>query len=193
MIRLFAGDGTVKREWAEGLHASPVTRDGKLLAQVQGSNAVLAEIELADGEQVGESFVAAIASTLVAADVHPIESALAASQIANAEPITAENVDKPIEIYMGTGPNAVPLAPVALAPEPTAIPIEAAPIAVPPAIAGATTEHVPAPSEVLAAAAHALSDAAVILKDEEAHHVAPQTVTGGNTVSVPAPAPTVEQ
>jgi hypothetical protein len=180
MIRLFAGDGTVKYEWPEGLHASPVVRDGKTLTQVQGSNAVLAEIDLADGEQVGESFVAAIASTLVAADVHPIESALAEVDPvtqADAARLDAMGIDAVAEghkLIVKMSPDAAPsdaLAPVA--------------IAVPPAIAGATTEHVPVPSEVLEAAAHALSDAAVILKDEEAHH---QTVTGGNTVSIPAPA-----
>jgi hypothetical protein len=155
MIKHFAADGTVKREWPEGLHASLAVRDGKSLMQVQGSNAVLAEIELADGEQVGETFVAAIASALVAADVHPIESALSAVPVAIApEP-------EPSDVVMGTGPDATPYVPVALAPET---------IVFDPAIPGTdkTVHHAPLPSEVVATAAHALSDAAEVLKQEEA-------------------------
>ena len=53
VIRLFNADGTVKQEWAGALHTAPVMRQGKLLTQICGSNAVLAEIELADGETIG--------------------------------------------------------------------------------------------------------------------------------------------
>jgi hypothetical protein len=56
VIRLFNADGTVKQEWAGALHTSPVTRQGKLLTQICGSNSVLAEIELTEGEQVGAQF-----------------------------------------------------------------------------------------------------------------------------------------
>lgn len=159
MIKHFAADGSVKSEWPEGLHVSPVVRDSKQLTQVQGSNAVLAEIELSDGEQVGEAFIPAIANALVAADVHPIESALSAtSDVATlSAPETPENVDKPITIVEGTGQDPkILLPPVAITPEPEPSDI-------------VTEHHVPAPSEVIANAAHALSDAAEVLKQEEAH------------------------
>jgi hypothetical protein len=158
MIKHFAADGSVKSEWPEGLHASPVVRDSKQLTQVQGSNAVLAEIELSDGEQVGEAFIPAIANAL-AADVHPIESALSAtSDVATlSAPETPENVDKPITIVEGTGQDPkILLPPVAITPEPE--PSD-----------NVTEHHVPAPSEVIANAAHALGDAAEVLKQEEAH------------------------
>lgn len=164
MIKHFAADGTVKREWPEGLHASPAVRDGKLLTQVQGSNAVLAEIELGDGEQVGEAFIPAIASALAAADVHPIESALASEVV----PLS--------EIPVALAPEAAAVAAesahaVIASLHSQSVPIEeAAPVQ---AIAGDTTEHhAPSPSEVVAAAAHALSDAAEVLKEEEAHQIA---------------------
>jgi hypothetical protein len=133
MIKHFAADGTVKREWPEGLHASGFEQVGKRFASVWKSNAV-ETVELADGEQVGETFVAAIASALAAADVHPIEAAL----------------------------SAQPLPPVAIAV------VEAHAAVIPPAIPGSVTEHhVPLPSEVMETAAHALSDAAEVLREEE--------------------------
>jgi hypothetical protein len=164
MIKHFAADGTVKREWAEGLHASRFERDGKQFVDVAKSNAI-ETVELADGDQVGETFVAVVAGvddlnlgltgTFPAADVHPIESALSAVPVAIApEP-------EPSDVVMGTGPDATPYVPVALAPET---------IVFDPAIPGTdkTVHHAPLPSEVVATAAHALSDAAEVLKQEEA-------------------------
>jgi hypothetical protein len=146
MIKHFAADGTVKREWPDGLHASGFEQDGKRFVTVAKSNAI-ETVELADGEQVGETFVAAIASALAAADVHPIETAL----------------------------SATPLPPVAISPDPETalIPVDIHPIeaALAAAIPGSTTEHhVPSPSEVVETAAHALSDAAAVLKQEEARN-----------------------
>lgn len=223
MIRHFAADGTVKQEWAEGLYASPrFERFGKQFVEVAKSNAI-EMVEVADGEQVGETFVAAIASALaeagakpfipqLAADVHPIEAALSAtSDVATlSAPETPENVDKPITIVEGTGPDPKILPPVAIAPEPEPsdivmgtgpdakpmietelgelVPAPVAPnaqqivenevaathVALTPtipirvAIPGSTTEHHgPSPSEVVEIAAHALSDAAAVLKQEE--------------------------
>jgi hypothetical protein len=56
MINHFAADGSVKRQWPEGLHSSIFERDGKTVAQIQGSNAV-GTVELEAGDQVGETFV----------------------------------------------------------------------------------------------------------------------------------------
>jgi hypothetical protein len=93
VIKYFAADGTVKREWPEGLHAACFERDGKRFASVAKSNAI-ETVELADGEQVGETLHAAdVSPNPVAAAVHPIEAALAAI------------------------PNVAALVPVELAPE----------------------------------------------------------------------------
>lgn len=58
MIKHFAADGSVKQAWSDAVCASAIVREGKTLQQVQGSNFVLAEIELAEGEQIGEQFIA---------------------------------------------------------------------------------------------------------------------------------------
>jgi hypothetical protein len=166
VIKHFAADGTVKREWPEGLHAASFERDGKRFASVAKSNAVEI-VELADGEQVGEAFVAAIASELVAADVHPIESALSATPL---PPVAIAPAPKPPVV-----PDAQKIgsALADLAASTALIPVDIHPIeaALAAAIPGSTTEHhVPSPAEVVETAAHALSDAAEVLKQEEARN-----------------------
>jgi hypothetical protein len=150
MIKHFAADGTVKREWPDGLHAAGFEQDGKRFASVSKSNAI-ETVELADGEQVGETFVAAIASALVAADVHPIETALSAAPL---PPVAISPDPEPSDIVMGTGPDAKPVIETELG--------ELVP--------ASTEHHVPLPSEVVETAAHALSDAAEVLKQEEARN-----------------------
>lgn len=59
MIKHFAADGSVKNSWSDAVHVSPIVRGEKLLYQVQGSNFVLAEVELAEGEQIGDVFASA--------------------------------------------------------------------------------------------------------------------------------------
>lgn len=61
MIKHFNADGSVKQAWPDGLSAGPVIRGGKTLHQVYGSNFVLAEVELGEGEQIGEQFLQPIA------------------------------------------------------------------------------------------------------------------------------------
>src|SRR5437867_1279148 len=82
MIRHFKFDGTVKQEWPEGLHASQFERDGKTFARVQGSNFVLAEVELHESEQIGEVFVK-----------HPEPAAVAALE--QSAPLIAEVAANP--------------------------------------------------------------------------------------------------
>jgi hypothetical protein len=173
MIKHFAADGTVKREWPDGLHAAGFEQDGKRFATVAKSNAV-ETVELADGEQVGETFVAAVASV----DVHPIETALSATPLpavaispdpveqatsdvaALSAPETPENVDKPIGIVEGTGAEPRPYV---ASLEPSDIVMGTGPDAKP------VIEN-RIPSEVVETAAHALSDAAEVLKQEEARN-----------------------
>jgi hypothetical protein len=89
MIKHFAADGTVKREWPEGLHASArFERNGKQFVEVAKSNAI-ETVEVVDGEQVGEALHAADVLPM-AADVHPIEAALTAETAAHALSDAAE-------------------------------------------------------------------------------------------------------
>lgn len=197
MIRHFAADGTVKREWPDGLHASAFEQDGKRFASVAKSNAV-ETVELGDGEQVGEAFeVHESPLAPIAADVHPIESALSATPAsADAQkvkavmewirnplpPVAIAPEPEPTDIVMGTGPDATPVIETEsgdLVPAPASVVTTATfnaltpPLVIPiqAAIPGSTTEHhAPLPSEVVETAAHALSDAAAVLKQEEARN-----------------------
>jgi hypothetical protein len=147
MIKHFAADGTVKREWPEGLHAAGFERDGKRFASVAKSNAVEI-VELADGEQVGEALHAADVSPSVAIAPEPKPPVVPdAQKIGSAlADLAASTALIPVDIH----------------------PIEAALAA---AIPGSTTEHhVPSPAEVVETAARALSDAAEVLKQEEARN-----------------------
>lgn len=52
----FNSDGTVKREFPGAVSFETFPREEKNIARVWGSNALLDEFELSEGEQVGESF-----------------------------------------------------------------------------------------------------------------------------------------
>jgi hypothetical protein len=69
MITHFNSDGTVKKQWPEALTAETLGT----VAHVHFSNSIQT-VPLEAGEQVGESFVAAIAEHLEAAGAQPIVS-----------------------------------------------------------------------------------------------------------------------
>lgn len=57
MIKHFNADGTEKQQWAEGLHAEVIPGQPSI-GRVYGSNAMLAQLELQEGEQLGQEFQA---------------------------------------------------------------------------------------------------------------------------------------